>query len=392
VAVYDIEVEGNHNFFANGILVHNCILLDDPNDRLDDDDTLTKTSTRWDKEIYDRVNDPRIDVRIVVQQRVAVNDLSGHVLENKSINWMVLCIPAHYNPERTRETPYGWKDWRTERGQVFHERYTEAYMAELREIYGPQLEAVCEQHPEKGDGDRFKMAWWRFWRLQTDKLLDPDLRPKECTRDDALVIAVDRHDGNWDVDRVLVTVDPTGASEKADASHVAVLGCVNKGTARLIVDDFSQGPRSYPDMLQDVETAIIKMANMTGIPNIHLLIEKTVLGPAVMATISERVRAATLRDAKGRQIAVTIEDYNPGKDKLSKESRGRALEVPISVGEVYVREGAQWQAAFFAEFKRFPKKPNDKVDAVAQYVDHYRQKKTWRDAMQAIRGQLSGAA
>jgi hypothetical protein len=32
VTVYDIEVEGTHNFFANGILVHNCVIIDDPHD------------------------------------------------------------------------------------------------------------------------------------------------------------------------------------------------------------------------------------------------------------------------------------------------------------------------------------------------------------------------
>lgn len=30
IAVYDIGVEGNHNFLANGILVHNCLIIDDP--------------------------------------------------------------------------------------------------------------------------------------------------------------------------------------------------------------------------------------------------------------------------------------------------------------------------------------------------------------------------
>jgi predicted phage terminase large subunit-like protein len=30
VPVYDIQVEGNSNFFANGILAHNCLIIDDP--------------------------------------------------------------------------------------------------------------------------------------------------------------------------------------------------------------------------------------------------------------------------------------------------------------------------------------------------------------------------
>ena len=36
--VYDIEVEGNHNFFANGLLVSNCIWWDETNFTSGDDD------------------------------------------------------------------------------------------------------------------------------------------------------------------------------------------------------------------------------------------------------------------------------------------------------------------------------------------------------------------
>lgn len=28
--VYDIQVSDNNNFFANNILIHNCIIIDDP--------------------------------------------------------------------------------------------------------------------------------------------------------------------------------------------------------------------------------------------------------------------------------------------------------------------------------------------------------------------------
>lgn len=46
--VYDFQVEGARNFFANGVLVHNCLIIDDPlKDRLEAD-SRTIRDTCWD--------------------------------------------------------------------------------------------------------------------------------------------------------------------------------------------------------------------------------------------------------------------------------------------------------------------------------------------------------
>jgi len=44
--VYDITVEDNHNFFANGILVHNCQEITLPTKPLDHIDDIGKTEMR----------------------------------------------------------------------------------------------------------------------------------------------------------------------------------------------------------------------------------------------------------------------------------------------------------------------------------------------------------
>jgi hypothetical protein len=51
--VYDIQVERNHNFFADGILSHNCLLIDDPRkDRQDAESELTQRRLRdWFKSV-----------------------------------------------------------------------------------------------------------------------------------------------------------------------------------------------------------------------------------------------------------------------------------------------------------------------------------------------------
>jgi hypothetical protein len=367
-----------------------AIFCDDPNDPTDDDNTLENVYETWIKKISGRLNDRRIDVRIIVQQRTDIKDLSGRLMESDDVfHWMVLSLPLFFVSEHACETVYGWRDWRTQEEQILHERFTSAVVAELRKEFGDQFEAVAQQNPQKRDGEQFKMSWWRFWRLADDKVIEPEKRPAGCSRDGAIVLTRDRHDGRWDVDKVVVTVDPTGASEDAGASHVGLIGCVNAGSRRLVVQDFGRGPRNYPDMLSDIENAIRRMADMTKHNHIHLLMEKTVLGPALCAEVTKRVTEAQLLDSKGQRIHVTIEDYTVGGTR-SKQSRFRALEVPISVGEVFLREDAEWLPKFFDEFKRQdgraePRKPNDRIDALAQYVDHYRSKKTWRDAMQNIR-------
>jgi len=45
--VYDIQVEGTHNFFANGILVHNCIIVDDPLESRADAESKVKRDNVW---------------------------------------------------------------------------------------------------------------------------------------------------------------------------------------------------------------------------------------------------------------------------------------------------------------------------------------------------------
>lgn len=47
VDVYDIQVEGNHNFFANGVLVHNCIIIDDPIKNRLEADSESDRERKW---------------------------------------------------------------------------------------------------------------------------------------------------------------------------------------------------------------------------------------------------------------------------------------------------------------------------------------------------------
>jgi len=48
ITVYDLEVEETHNFFAEGICVHNCLIIDDPIKNAEEADSATVREGIWD--------------------------------------------------------------------------------------------------------------------------------------------------------------------------------------------------------------------------------------------------------------------------------------------------------------------------------------------------------
>ena len=91
--VYNIEVEGNHNYFVNGILTHNC---DDPqNPRMAASEVERKnTINYYNNTLYSRLNQPELGVRIIIMQRLHEEDLSGHLVETSPEKHDHICIPV----------------------------------------------------------------------------------------------------------------------------------------------------------------------------------------------------------------------------------------------------------------------------------------------------------
>jgi hypothetical protein len=102
--VYDIEVEGNNNFFANGVLVHNCIILDDSHKDRAEAESETQRKNVWEyyrSTLYSRLEG--FGAVIVIMQRWHTDDLVGRLLEEEERltkageehdEWEVIEFPA----------------------------------------------------------------------------------------------------------------------------------------------------------------------------------------------------------------------------------------------------------------------------------------------------------
>ena len=126
--VYDIQVEGTECFFANGILVHNCLIIDDPFKNREEADSPVIRDKVWEE--YKSSLKTRIKpggAEILINTRWHEDDLSGRILPKNydgrtgwvksqdGEDWYVLNIPAqcehHDDPLGRKVGEYLWTEW-----------------------------------------------------------------------------------------------------------------------------------------------------------------------------------------------------------------------------------------------------------------------------------------
>ena len=152
------------------------IVVDDPNaaGEVTSEATVETTIDWWDGTMSTRHNDPNTGAFIVVQQRLGEDDLTGHILSKDVGEWTHLCLPMHYDPERSYYTPIGWKDPRTEPGELlWPERFDDDAVSALERSLGPfRAAGQLEQRPEPAGGGVIKREWWQLWEADAFPPMD----------------------------------------------------------------------------------------------------------------------------------------------------------------------------------------------------------------------------
>lgn len=183
-AVYDLQVEGNANFFANGFLVHNCLIIDDPikNREEADSEVIREKIWRWyTSTAYTRLEndidpadvldddwlwrdfmrdieagkaDPLEGAIVVVQTRWHEDDLAGRLLKQQDEGgekWEVIELPA-----------ISTKDG--EERSLWPAKYPVERLQKIRSVIGPRdWSALYQQAPAPDEGLYFKKEWFRFY-------------------------------------------------------------------------------------------------------------------------------------------------------------------------------------------------------------------------------------
>lgn len=141
------------------------VIIDDPNatnEALSDPKTK-EVRDYWDQTLRSRLNDRNTGAFVLIQQRVAEGDLTGHILEKDPDEWEHLMIPAEYEPDRSFKTSIGWEDPRKEAGEILcSERFDADFIAREKKnkwVFAGQY----QQRPEPLGGGIIKREWWQLW-------------------------------------------------------------------------------------------------------------------------------------------------------------------------------------------------------------------------------------
>jgi phage terminase large subunit-like protein len=145
----------------------NIFIIDDPNaaNEAFSEAAIQEVIDWWDQTASTRLNDIDAGAFVIIQQRLAENDLTGHVLEQNIGDWNLLMLPMHYDPDRVVTTAIGWSDPRQTEGELlWPQRFPDHAVRALEATLGPFGAAgQLEQSPKPKGGGVIKYAWWNAW-------------------------------------------------------------------------------------------------------------------------------------------------------------------------------------------------------------------------------------
>ncbi len=168
--VYDLQVEGNSNFFAGSILVHNCFLMDDVFGSREDADSVTIQERVYEWYMDDVT--PRLQKNaslIMTNTRWSPGDLIGRIQQSEEWpEWVYVRIPAIAEDQAERDRnnasqglPTGLPDpvGREAGRELCADRFPLEKLLQKQRIEGVGFESVYQQNPIPRGGTFFERRW-----------------------------------------------------------------------------------------------------------------------------------------------------------------------------------------------------------------------------------------
>ena len=333
------------------------IVVDDPNaaNEAFSEATILSTIDWWDGTMSTRLNDAKTGAYIVIQQRLAEDDLTGHILSKDVGEWTHLCLPMKFERDRAKTTVIGWADPRTEEGELlWPERFGEAEVVTLERQLGPFAAAgQLQQRPEPAGGGVIKREWWQLWEEQSFPPMDYIIASLDTayttkTINDASALTV------WGV-------------FTSDTKAISMRTMDSDGRPMYINRDYSEAaPRvmlmhAWQDRLE-----LHELVEKVGKTAKSLKIDKLIIeNKASGISVAQEIR----RLYGNESFAVQLHDPK-SQDKLSRLYSVQHL---FAEGMIYAPDRA-WADMVMTQVGQFPKgKHDDLVDTVSMAMRHLRE-------------------
>lgn len=331
--------------------------------------TLDHANNWWDSTLSTRgISIGFKHARVIVMQRLHMDDLAGHVLDQEE--WTILSLPERY----WKRNPYAWtgdnvhpaiaarlQDSQLAKGDPRQEtellwpdhRDDKESEALARQLTSHRAAGQLQQWPVPREGEILKIEWWRFY--------DPRVRAKETWKELGRM------------DQVVISVD-TPLKDKESSDNVAIQCWGVKGADRYLLDivcekmNYGKAKRAIRDMSF--------WARRTWRSAYHtVLIENAGYGVELIDDLKREIIGV-------QKISAGVEG--------SKEMRAEAASDALESGNYFLPGyGPPWQPAynehktpadvvnFVSSCASFPHaKHDDDVDAWSQFGNWIRSRQT----------------
>jgi len=381
---------------------------DDPDDadRVHSESTRLATQNKWTNAMETRVNDEHRSIRLVMQQVVHAEGMSAYLLSiarwspQNPKGWSQLCIAAEFGfgpPDAPTETPFGWRDWRTQKGDTMHPRLSAGVLADKR-LKMPGYEGQFNQNADRHTDGIFQRRHARFFVLEGTNIAVLRRRPDSCPPridDPPVVVRLS------DLDRITLSVDAANSLDPKPGAKVSAVGLIVgacRGEERYVLDD-----RTRVLGVSGTYQAVFELIATWALDRI--LVEMKALGAGVVRELQLAIRRGWYINDQDEQVALLgpdgkpprceVETYSPGTD--TKVQRAHGMLPSWQRGLLFMLDGAHWlypqvddnrktlDEGFIGEVCSFPgSRRNDRVDALSQFVAHHSEEQDPVDRWRAM--------
>lgn len=257
VRVFDLQVETHACLFANGILAHNCGIIDDPTKNAQE--ALSEVIQERNRDWYDSVFLTRLQEhsgQVIIGTPWSANDLLAHI-RRQSVdkpNFRLLSFPALNYPDEI-----GYRD-DLPHGALVPKLHSETQLREIKSHMGEMWwAALYQQTPLADAGAIFKKQYVQYYR-QADLpkqwkriIISVDATFKDHKKADYVCV------GAWGqaVDDSTYLLDWRREKLAFTATATAIIDLKNKypRASRIYIEDAANGP-ALIDMLSKKITGI----------------------------------------------------------------------------------------------------------------------------------------
>lgn len=286
---------------------------------------LIGTNKWWDNTIANRLCTPEVSQKIVVMQRLATNDLTGHCLNKKAELYKHFCLPAEVS---NKVHPPFLKEFYTE-GLLDTVRLNKNVLQHMRTSLGSnEYSGQYSQNPIPEGGNLVKPEWFGWFDLTR-------LEKRAYDNGDTLV---------WDV-----FIDGAYTEKEINCPSALLCSCYYENN--LYIRDVARVWMELPELIKFVPGFVAKNG-MNG--QTKVIIEPKASGMSA---------AQMLRKYSNLNVIL---------DKPPRDGKTERLKAKLPFMEaerVFLLDGASWCDMLLDELKAFPNEYTDITDTLVMSID-----------------------